>query len=104
MTGVMVMLKRKTNKRFARGVQNAVLLMVAAAFLILAKSPLARAADDEDKDQPGVSQNGIEKTHRRNYVGGRDEEELTVQSALPQPVRNPDAVPGAPSDGESSHD
>jgi hypothetical protein len=47
-----------------------------------------------------------QKSKRRAYPGGRDEEELKVQASLPQPSRDPDvraAATSAPVD-EPAHD
>ena len=67
----------------------------------------AFAASDEDGDEDSVktvhAASG-EKVHRRQYPGGRDEEDLTVQTSLPQPVRSPDGVPGAPDASAAAHD
>ena len=54
-------------------------------------------AAEETRDQ---------KSKRRAYPGGRDEEELKVQASLPQPSRDPDvraAATTAPAD-EPAHD
>lgn len=75
-----------------------------ALILVLFSLPLSPAlgADDDD-DEPAVTSTTVDKAKRRLYVGGRDEEELTVQASLPQPVRSPDAVPGANTE-DAAHD
>ena len=42
----------------------------------------------EESDEARVA---AEKAKHRKYPGGRDEQELTVQAALPQSTRNPEA-------------
>ena len=65
-----------------------------------------QAADDETDDDAARATHAASgvKSLRRQYLGGRDEEELTVQAALPQPVRSPEGVAAAPDTGAGAHD
>lgn len=80
----------------------AAVLVVATLAVALAPAG-ARAADDDDETSTVAPKGPADKVRRKHYPGGRDEEDLTVQASLPQPVRSPDATPGMPGDNES-HD
>lgn len=79
------------------------IFFIAAVVLSLGRMAFAQT------DDLGVSiaQDNVDtKVKRRNYPGGRDEEDLKVQATLPQPSRDPDvraAATSAPAD-EPAHD
>ena len=74
-----------------------VLVLLCLAVVAISSEALAQTEDED-----GVSiateparPTGV-KTKRRAYPGGRDEEDLQVQSDIAQPTRNPDIAVGAP--------
>lgn len=92
--------------RLPRSVMSAFsILLVAMAFTLLASS-FSRASDEDSDDDGAKTTHSArgEKSLRRQYNGGRDEEELTVQAVLSQPVRSPDGVPGAADANAGAHD
>ncbi|MES2966048.1 MAG: hypothetical protein V4760_19355 [Bdellovibrionota bacterium] len=78
-------------------------------FKIFAFSFVSASIAFAQSDELGVSiADGPDeqKSKRRAYAGGRDEEDLKVQTSLPQPSRDPDmraAATSAPAD-EPAHD
>lgn len=59
----------------------------------IAKAP---ASEDESIEAGLAASAQADRARRRAYLGGSDEQELTVQASLPQPLRNPDALPTPP--------
>ena len=80
--------------------------MALIALLVLGASASYAANDDDSDQQEAKTTHAVsaEKERRHQYPGGRDEEELTVQSALAQPVRSPDGTPGATEPSAAEHD
>lgn len=91
-----------------RGLFNCAKSCIAFALVLMSLMGFmssAWAGESEDDAAFGSVRSSQDKAHRRAYAGGRDEEDLTVQASLPQPVRSPDAVPGALGVGEeAAHD
>lgn len=56
----------------------------------------APASEDESIEAGLAASAQADRARRRAYLGGSDEQELTVQASLPQPLRNPDALPTPP--------
>ena len=72
---------------------NALGLFFATVLWLLTASFAYAQADDNDE-----ARSAAEKAKHRRYPGGRDEQELTVQTVLPVMTRYPEApkVPTAP--------
>lgn len=72
---------------------------------LMAYGPLVLAQTDEG-DEAKIATTSAAK--RRSYAGGRDEQELTVQTTLPQTTRMPEApkapVAPVPESDSDSHD
>ena len=81
-------------------------LLLSFVLLMVLAPRAVHAADDETDDDASRATHAAAgvKSLRRQYLGGRDEEELTVQAALPQPVRSPEGVPATPETGAGAHD
>jgi hypothetical protein len=48
--------------------------------------------DSDDSTEAALAATiAAERAKKRNYPGGHDDQDLTVQAALPQPVRAPEA-------------
>lgn len=93
-----------SKSRFPRLHMRLLLAVVLVGFLG-SVNPVWGAEDDDDASF-GAVKSAPDKARRRLYLGGRDEEDLSVQASLPMPVRSPDAVPGAPGveEDSASHD
>jgi|GEM_PF-4488032 len=68
------------------------ILPLLLVFVVLAIAGSAVAQTEESEE----ARLAAEKTKRRHYAGGKDEQELTVQAVLPQPTRYPADPKAAP--------
>ncbi len=68
-------------------------LLLALTVVAIAGSAVAQTEESEE------ARLAAEKTKRRHYAGGKDEQELTVQAVLPQATRYPADPKAAPAGG-----
>lgn len=82
------------------------LLKSTLVFTFISTSVLAFAQDDtnETVEATMAASLAAERAKKRNYPGGRDEQDLTVQASLPQPARAPEAQSQVSTTDETAHD
>jgi len=72
--------------------------------LLVAVSAQAQFGDSDEDLIGSAERSPASQAARRQYLGGRDEQDLQVQDSLPLPSRSPDGTGGSTEDSEAAHD